>query len=89
MEALPCSRVAHIARTKKPYSSDIGVHTRRNALRVAEVWMDEHKSSVYMAWNLPMEVRGAFSAARPPAERMLFLRFGSFSVMFLCSAVLT
>lgn len=57
MEVLPCSRVAHIARTKKPYHSNIAVHTRRNALRVAEVWMDEHKSSVYMAWNLPMEVR--------------------------------
>lgn len=57
MEVLPCSRVAHIARTKKPYHSNIAVHTRRNAIRVAEVWMDEHKSSVYMAWNLPMEVR--------------------------------
>lgn len=57
MEVLPCSRVAHIARTKKPYHSNIAVHTRRNALRVAEVWMDDHKSSVYMAWNLPMEVR--------------------------------
>lgn len=58
MEVLPCSRVAHIARTKKPYHSNIAVHTRRNAIRVAEVWMDHHKSSVYIAWNLPMEVRG-------------------------------
>ncbi|XP_029026772.1 polypeptide N-acetylgalactosaminyltransferase 17 [Betta splendens] len=58
MEVLPCSRVAHIARTKKPYHSNIAVHMRRNALRVAEVWMDEHKSSVYMAWNLPMENHG-------------------------------
>ncbi|KAK2846624.1 hypothetical protein Q5P01_009623 [Channa striata] len=58
MEVLPCSRVAHIARTKKPYHNNIGVHTRRNALRVAEVWMDEHKASVYMAWNIPMENHG-------------------------------
>uniref|UniRef100_A0AAY5EH98 Polypeptide N-acetylgalactosaminyltransferase n=1 Tax=Electrophorus electricus TaxID=8005 RepID=A0AAY5EH98_ELEEL len=58
MEVLPCSRVAHIARTKKPYHSNIAFHTRRNALRVAEVWMDEYKSSVYLAWNIPMENHG-------------------------------
>ncbi len=56
MEVLPCSRVAHIARTKKPYHSNIAFHTRRNALRVAEVWMDQYKSNVYLAWNLPMNV---------------------------------
>lgn len=60
MEVLPCSRVAHIARMKKPYHSNIAFHTRRNALRVAEVWMDEYKSNVYLAWNIPMEVRTAF-----------------------------
>ncbi|XP_007248710.3 polypeptide N-acetylgalactosaminyltransferase 17 [Astyanax mexicanus] len=58
MEVLPCSRVAHIARTKKPYHSNIAFHTRRNALRVAEVWMDEYKSNVYLAWNIPMENHG-------------------------------
>lgn len=57
MEVLPCSRVAHIARMKKPYHSNIAFHTRRNALRVAEVWMDEYKSNVYLAWNIPVEVR--------------------------------
>ncbi|PWA19468.1 hypothetical protein CCH79_00019051 [Gambusia affinis] len=58
MEVLPCSRVAHIARMKKPYHSNIAFHTRRNALRVAEVWMDEYKSNVYLAWNIPMENHG-------------------------------
>lgn len=56
MEVLPCSRVAHIARTKKPYHNNIAFYTRRNALRVAEVWMDEYKSNVYQAWNINMEV---------------------------------
>ena len=56
MEVLPCSRVAHMVRMKKPYLSDIVLHVRRNALRVAEVWMDEYKSNVYMAWNLPVTV---------------------------------
>ncbi|XP_030236225.1 polypeptide N-acetylgalactosaminyltransferase 17 isoform X2 [Gadus morhua] len=58
MEVLPCSRVAHIARLKKPYVSNIAFHTRRNALRVAEVWMDEFKTNVYQAWNIPMENHG-------------------------------
>ncbi|XP_059010765.1 polypeptide N-acetylgalactosaminyltransferase 17 isoform X3 [Mustela lutreola] len=58
MEVLPCSRVAHIERKKKPYNSNIGFYTKRNALRVAEVWMDDYKSHVYIAWNLPLENAG-------------------------------
>lgn len=56
MEVLPCARVAHIERTKKPYNNDIDYYAKRNALRAAEVWMDEYKSHVYMAWNIPMNV---------------------------------
>lgn len=56
MEVLPCSRIAHIERAHKPYTEDLTAHVRRNALRVAEVWMDEFKSHVYMAWNIPQEV---------------------------------
>lgn len=56
MEVLPCARVAHIERTKKPYNNDIDYYAKRNALRAAEVWMDEYKSHVYMAWNIPMSV---------------------------------
>ncbi|XP_077396563.1 polypeptide N-acetylgalactosaminyltransferase 17 isoform X1 [Festucalex cinctus] len=58
MEVLPCSRVAHITRTKKPYLTNIALHARRNALRVAEVWMDHFKANVYMAWNIPVENHG-------------------------------
>ena len=63
MEVLPCSRVAHITRVKKPYVSNIAFHTRRNALRVAEVWMDEFKTNVYQAWNIPMKVGAQNTAA--------------------------
>lgn len=56
MEVLPCSRVAHIERTRKPYNNDIDYYAKRNALRAAEVWMDSFKSHVYMAWNIPMTV---------------------------------
>lgn len=59
IEVLPCSHIAHIERAHKPYTEDLTSHVRRNALRVAEVWMDEFKSHVYMAWNVPMEVSDA------------------------------
>ncbi|ELK18028.1 Putative polypeptide N-acetylgalactosaminyltransferase-like protein 4 [Pteropus alecto] len=58
VEVLPCSRIAHIERAHKPYTEDLTAHVRRKALRVAEVWMDEFKSHVYMAWNIPQEDSG-------------------------------
>uniref|UniRef100_A0A8C9RXU4 Polypeptide N-acetylgalactosaminyltransferase 18 n=1 Tax=Scleropages formosus TaxID=113540 RepID=A0A8C9RXU4_SCLFO len=58
VEVLPCARIAHIERAHKPYTEDLTAHVRRNALRVAEVWMDEFKSHVYMAWNVPQEDSG-------------------------------
>ena len=68
MEVLPCSRVAHIERSKKPYNNDIDYYAKRNALRAAEVWMDSFKSHVYMAWNIPMTVsRGAAGRGGPAA----------------------
>ncbi|XP_032833881.2 polypeptide N-acetylgalactosaminyltransferase 18-like [Petromyzon marinus] len=58
VEVLPCSRLAHIERYFKPYAPDLSVHMRRNALRVAEIWMDDFKRNVYMAWNVPMNGSG-------------------------------
>ncbi|XP_031657815.1 polypeptide N-acetylgalactosaminyltransferase 18-like isoform X2 [Oncorhynchus kisutch] len=58
VEVLPCSRIAHIERAHKPYTQDLTAHVRRNALRVAEVWMDEYKNHVYMAWNVPLQNSG-------------------------------
>ena len=57
IEVLPCSRVAHLERHHKPYSLDLRIPLKRNALRVAEIWMDEYKDMVYMAWNIPLQVR--------------------------------
>lgn len=57
VEVLPCSRIAHIERAHKPYTENLTAHVRRNALRVAEVWMDQYKSHVYMAWNVPLQVK--------------------------------
>ncbi|XP_015248338.1 PREDICTED: polypeptide N-acetylgalactosaminyltransferase 18-like [Cyprinodon variegatus] len=55
VEVLPCSRIAHIERAHKPYTENLTAHVRRNALRAAEVWMDNYKSHVYMAWNVPLQ----------------------------------
>ncbi|KAF0040899.1 hypothetical protein F2P81_006797 [Scophthalmus maximus] len=58
VEVLPCARIAHIERAHKPYTENLTVHVRRNALRAAEVWMDQYKSHVYMAWNVPLQNSG-------------------------------
>ncbi|XP_068957553.1 probable polypeptide N-acetylgalactosaminyltransferase 8 [Petaurus breviceps papuanus] len=58
IEILPCSRIAHLQRAHKPYSLIISPLMKRNALRVAESWMDKYKYMVYLAWNLPLENHG-------------------------------
>ncbi|XP_028427087.1 probable polypeptide N-acetylgalactosaminyltransferase 8 [Perca flavescens] len=58
IEVIPCSKIAHIERAKKPYLPDLSEMMKRNALRVAEVWMDEYKYNVNIAWNLPIEKHG-------------------------------
>ncbi|XP_012493370.1 PREDICTED: probable polypeptide N-acetylgalactosaminyltransferase 8 [Propithecus coquereli] len=58
IEILPCSRIAHLERHHKPYALDLSPALKRNALRVAEVWMDEYKDMVYLAWNIPLQNSG-------------------------------
>ncbi|KAA0720740.1 putative polypeptide N-acetylgalactosaminyltransferase 8 [Triplophysa tibetana] len=58
IEIVPCSKIAHIERAHKPYMLDLSITMKRNALRVAEVWMDEYKTNVNIAWNLPIEDHG-------------------------------
>ncbi|XP_037703437.1 probable polypeptide N-acetylgalactosaminyltransferase 8 [Choloepus didactylus] len=58
IEVLPCSRVAHLERHHKPYAQDLSPAMKRNALRVAEIWMDEYKYMVYAAWNIPVKNSG-------------------------------
>ncbi|XP_077387632.1 putative polypeptide N-acetylgalactosaminyltransferase 8 isoform X2 [Festucalex cinctus] len=58
VEVIPCSKIAHIERARKPYLPDLSVTMKRNALRVAEVWLDEYKYNVNIAWNLPLQNHG-------------------------------
>ncbi|XP_030626014.1 probable polypeptide N-acetylgalactosaminyltransferase 8 [Chanos chanos] len=58
IEVVPCSKVAHIERHHKPYMPDLSHMMKRNALRVAEVWLDEYKRNVNLNWNLPLQDHG-------------------------------
>ncbi|XP_017274400.1 probable polypeptide N-acetylgalactosaminyltransferase 8 [Kryptolebias marmoratus] len=58
IEVVPCSKIAHIERSHKPYMLDLSPAMKRNALRVAEVWMDDYKHNINLAWNLPFENHG-------------------------------
>ncbi|XP_077070699.1 putative polypeptide N-acetylgalactosaminyltransferase 8 [Siphateles boraxobius] len=58
IEVVPCSKIAHIERAHKPYSQDLSKPMIRNALRVAEIWLDEYKSNVNIAWTLPLKDHG-------------------------------
>ncbi|KAG9280566.1 putative polypeptide N-acetylgalactosaminyltransferase 8 [Astyanax mexicanus] len=58
IEIIPCSKVAHIERAHKPYARSLDEVMKRNALRVAEVWLDEYKINVNAAWDLPPRDHG-------------------------------
>ncbi|XP_068458747.1 probable polypeptide N-acetylgalactosaminyltransferase 8 [Clinocottus analis] len=58
VEVVPCSRIAHIERAHKPYAPNIELAMRRNALRVADIWLDEYKRNVLIAWNVPLKNHG-------------------------------
>lgn len=85
IEVLPCARIAHIERAHKPYTEDLTSHVRRNALRVAEVWMDEFKSHVYMAWNIPLEVSDHVNDNKRKSH--MDLRLGNVSLQLVNSAM--
>ncbi|XP_058822924.1 polypeptide N-acetylgalactosaminyltransferase 35A-like [Topomyia yanbarensis] len=43
IELLPCSRIGHVFRRRRPYGSPDGTDTMiRNSLRLARVWMDDY-----------------------------------------------
>ncbi|XP_046706541.1 probable polypeptide N-acetylgalactosaminyltransferase 8 isoform X2 [Silurus meridionalis] len=58
IEIVPCSKIAHIERAHKPYMPDLSSAMKRNALRVADIWMDEYKYHVNIAWSIPIKDHG-------------------------------
>uniref|UniRef100_A0A1B6JV54 Polypeptide N-acetylgalactosaminyltransferase n=2 Tax=Homalodisca TaxID=139475 RepID=A0A1B6JV54_9HEMI len=48
LHIIPCSRVGHVFRKRRPYSAPDGEDTMtRNSLRVAHVWMDDYKEKIF------------------------------------------
>ena len=48
LEILPCSRIGHIFRKRRPYGSPKGEDTMaKNSLRVAHVWLDDYKENFF------------------------------------------
>ncbi|XP_029642021.1 polypeptide N-acetylgalactosaminyltransferase 5 [Octopus sinensis] len=55
IDIIPCSHVGHIFRTRTPYKWPKGFAvTMKNAIRLAEVWMDNYKNIYYnrINWRL-------------------------------------
>lgn len=49
IKIVPCSRVGHIFRKRRPYSSPDGSNTMmKNSLRLAHVWMDNYKKFYFI-----------------------------------------
>eukprot|EP00095_Tigriopus_kingsejongensis_P011293 snap_masked-scaffold14_size734282-processed-gene-2.16 protein:Tk11293 transcript:snap_masked-scaffold14_size734282-processed-gene-2.16-mRNA-1 annotation:"polypeptide n-acetylgalactosaminyltransferase 35a" len=42
LEIIPCSRVGHVFRKRRPYGADQADSMIRNSVRVARVWMDDY-----------------------------------------------
>lgn len=76
---IPCSRVGHIFRKRRPYGSPEGQDTMtHNSLRLAHVWLDEYKVSVSGHC-----LGGAFLPVLPASPWM------TFNAMLFLSGLLT
>ena len=48
LEIIPCSRVGHVFRRRRPYGTDTKGDTMSyNSMRLAEVWLDDYKKYFY------------------------------------------
>lgn len=66
LEIHPCSAVAHVFRTTSPYKWGKSFFDilRHNAVRVAEVWMDEYKNYYYEKLNFNLGNYGDVSSRK-------------------------
>lgn len=54
IQMIPCSRIGHVFRKRRPYGSPGGQDTMiRNSLRLAHVWMDDHIVSGHQIITTP------------------------------------
>eukprot|EP00403_Amphidinium_massartii_P032935 CAMPEP_0178440080 /NCGR_PEP_ID=MMETSP0689_2-20121128/36546_1 /TAXON_ID=160604 /ORGANISM="Amphidinium massartii, Strain CS-259" /LENGTH=654 /DNA_ID=CAMNT_0020062747 /DNA_START=74 /DNA_END=2035 /DNA_ORIENTATION=- len=72
LEISPCSHIGHIFRKKSPYSfeENPGIVIQRNLVRLAEVWMDEHRETYYDRFGRKLPNFGDVSERRELRERL-------------------
>lgn len=52
LEILPCSRIGHVFRKRRPYGGTDGADTMiKNSLRMAHVWMDDYVVRTLAGFN--------------------------------------
>lgn len=57
LEIIPCSRIGHVFRKRRPYGAN-GVDTMiRNSLRMAHVWMDDYIVSLLLQSQIFFQFR--------------------------------
>lgn len=78
LELIPCSRVGHVFRKRRPYGSPSGEDTMlRNSLRVAHVWLDEYKD--YFIKQRPESRNVSYGDVRSRQKLRADLKCKSFS----------
>ncbi|XP_030376905.1 polypeptide N-acetylgalactosaminyltransferase 35A [Scaptodrosophila lebanonensis] len=72
IKIVPCSRVGHIFRKRRPYTAPDGANTMlKNSLRLAHVWMDKYKDYYLKHEKVPKEYDyGDISARLQLRERL-------------------
>lgn len=56
IKIVPCSRVGHIFRKRRPYSAPNGSNTMlKNSMRLANVWLDEYKEYYFKHEKVPKD----------------------------------
>jgi len=73
LEIVLCSHVGHIFRKRSPYKWRSGVNVvKKNAIRVAEVWMDEYAKYYYDRFNNDLVSPVTDSCYENPLKSALF-----------------
>lgn len=71
LEIVPCSHVGHIFRKRSPYKWRTGVNVvKKNAIRLAEVWMDDYKNYYYERFNYDLGDYGDVTARKELRQKL-------------------
>lgn len=82
MDIIPCSRIGHVFRKRRPYGDPNGQDTMLyNSLRVAHVWMDDYKVNSLFSNDSGIEYKYIFCIIQEMTELY------SCSLIAICSYI--